>query len=314
MQLSDNMRGAFIMMLSMAAFTLYAFFLQGVLRTTPLFQAILIQGATASVLLLAIAGYRREISLGLSSKDWALVSLRAFAEAGAIVFYFLALAYLGAGNVLFTLQLSPLIVTIAAFGIMRDNVSIKHFVMLALGLTVALFVLQPTGVPMEGFQNYLFIAKAFGIWTVVKSIFWDHFNIYVVYAIATLAFVVLRDVATRNLSQAVRSSNVTLITAAVVTMIGAIGTVSTGWSNVDPIVLIPLAITAILSVGVLLFGVIAIRLGDVGFVQYYRYFSIVVAMTIGVILFGDELGSQTLLGSLAIVGIGVYGLITQKRI
>jgi drug/metabolite transporter (DMT)-like permease len=312
MQLSDNMRGAFFMMLSVVAFAVFAIFQLAVLRSVPLFQATMIQGATATVLLLAIVAFRREMSFDLSNKDWMMVALRSCTETGAIIGYLYALKYLWVGNVLFALQLAPLIITFSVSGILKENVRGKHYVMLALGLAATLFVLQPTGVPSEGLDNYLLIAKAFGLWTAIKSIFFDHFSIYVVFAIIPLGFIVLRDVATRNLSQKAGSSIVALITAGAMTMTGAIGTMSAGWSNFDPIDLIPLAISGTLLVGVFLFGIMAMRLGEVGVVQYYRHFAPVIAVSIGLVLFGEQFSGQVLVGCLVIVGIGACGLLTRK--
>ncbi|NOX72350.1 MAG: DMT family transporter [Alphaproteobacteria bacterium] len=312
MPLSDNMRGALIMMLSMAAFTLNGFLIRSVMNSISLYQTMLMQGALAVILLLLIAGFRKEITYGFSTQNWKIVILRSCAEVGAIIFYFIALSYLPLPSMTFVLQIAPLLVTLAVSGLIREETSAIQYLFLVLGLIGAMLVLRPSGIPMSGFQNYQVIANLFGPWAAAKALFWDHFNTSVFYALATLGFIVLRDVATRKLDSTVRTTNVAIIAAAAITTVGAIGTASIGWSEVGTAVLLLVAFSSILLVCMFLASIEVMRIGDVGLIQNFRYSAVIFAVILGIIVFGERPDGFTLLGGLLIVCVGVFALLTRK--
>lgn len=79
---ADNVRGATFMVASCLAFTANDTLIKGVSGSVPLFQAILIRGIVATLLIAVIARAAGQLRLPASRQDRRLVALRCLGEAG----------------------------------------------------------------------------------------------------------------------------------------------------------------------------------------------------------------------------------------
>jgi len=184
MPLSDNMRGAFLMMLSMAAFTLNDTFIKNVASDLPLFQAILIRGLFTTALLAVIGLYRREIRFNLPRADWRTIGLRTIGEIFATVFFLTALFHMPIANISAILQALPLAITLAGAVFLGESVGWRRYGAILIGFAGVMLIVRPGG---------------------------DAFDNYAIYAIISVGFVVLRDLSTRRLSRQVPSLTVALV-------------------------------------------------------------------------------------------------------
>ena len=78
-----------------------------------------------------------------------------------------------------------------------------------------------------------------------------------------------------------------------------------------------IAILALAAVFVLigyLFGVMTMRVGDIGFISPFRYTILIWAMILGFIVFGDVPDTLTLVGSVIVVLTGIYAFQRERRL
>jgi S-adenosylmethionine uptake transporter len=106
---------------------------------------------------------------------------------------------------------------------------------------------------------------------------------------------------------------VALVTAAAITAVGGLVSLLGGWAPVAAAhapYIVPAALC--LLVGYLL-GVMAMRVGDVGFVSPFRYTSMLWALLLGVLVFDEFPAPPTLVGSVVVVATGLYTLHRERR-
>ena len=107
-KLSDNMKGALLMMCSMAAFTFNDTCIKLIGPEMPLFQLLFLRGAVTTVLIYSMARYLGGIRLKLPKSDWTLIAVRTASEVGAAYFFITALMHMPIANVTAVLQVLPL--------------------------------------------------------------------------------------------------------------------------------------------------------------------------------------------------------------
>ena len=87
MALSDNLRGALLMMGSMAAFTVNDTFMKTLAGEAPLFQLLFLRGILASLLIGALAWRAGALRASVPRRDRGLIFGRILSEIGAAYFF-----------------------------------------------------------------------------------------------------------------------------------------------------------------------------------------------------------------------------------
>jgi len=199
MALTDNMRGAGLMMVSMAAFTFNDVCMKALAGEVPLFQAIFLRGILSTLLLFFAGRAMGVIRMRLPRRDWGLITLRTIAEIGATGFFLTALFHMPIANITAILQALPLTVALAAALFLREPLGWRRVVAILVGLAGVLLIVRPGA---EGFNTYSF------------------------YALAAVGFVTIRDLSVRRMSTHVPSFTIALISSAAVAI--AFGLASAG--------------------------------------------------------------------------------------
>ena len=285
--LTDNMRGALLMMGAMAAFTINDAFMKSLSDELPLFQALLLRGAATTLFLYGLARGTRGLKLSLRARDWRLVGLRSLAEVGAAWFFITALFNMPIANVTAILQALPLTITLAGALFLGEAVGWRRMTAIVIGFAGVMLIVRPGP---EGF------------------------NIFALYALASVLCVTVRDLATRRLSSEVPSMTVALAASAAVTGFGAAGCLFGAW--------VPVSATAAAQLGgaiaFVILGyvcsVMAMRVGDVGFVAPFRYTSLVWALALGLAVFGHWPDALTLFGAAIVAATGLFTLWRERRV
>jgi S-adenosylmethionine uptake transporter len=285
--LSDNSRGVFLMMAAMASFTLNDACMKAVGEELPLFQAILLRGVLTSLLLLALARAMGGLRFDLPRRDWGLVGLRTVGEIGAAYFFITALFHLPLANVTAIIQTIPLAVTLAGALFLREPLGWRRFTAILVGFGGVLLIVRPG---TEGF------------------------TVYSVYALVSVVFVTLRDLATRRLSPGVSSFTVALSSAAGVALFGGAGALTQEWVPVSPEAGLLLAGASLFIVGGYMFSVMVMRVGDLATVAPFRYTSLLFALLLGLVFFGEWPTGLTLLGAAIVAGSGIYTLLRERHL
>jgi drug/metabolite transporter (DMT)-like permease len=285
MPLSDNMRGALIMMLSMAAFTLNDTFIKSVAGDVPLFQAVLIRGTMTTILILGLVLHQGAHRISIARRDLGIIALRLVGEVGATVFFLIALFNMPIANATAILQSLPLAITLAGAVFFGEKVGPRRYVAIMVGFLGVMLIVRPG---TEGF------------------------NIYSLYTLAAVGFVVLRDVTTRRLSKSVPSLIVALAAAVAVTLLGAGMTLLGEWQPVSGRSFALLAGASVFIVAGYLFSIMVMRVGEISFIAPFRYTALIWAIVLGILVFKDFPDGWMLTGSAIVIGMGFYTFYRER--
>lgn len=287
MPISDNLRGILLMCASMASFTINDTFMKSVTQTLPLFQTIGLRGLIAVVGLLILAVATGAFKFRPNRRDGWLILLRSLADVAATILFLEALLRMPLANLSAILQALPLLITLAAALVYGDKIGWRRMTAILVGLVGVLIIIRPG---TEGFDRWALLG------------------------LASVACVVVRDLSVRPLQGQVPSTLVALGAAVAVTLMGWIGTVFQGWQP-------PTTGEAgrVLGAGLFLIvgyltSVAAMRHGDIGLVAPFRYTSLLWAIVLGLVVFGDLPDGWTLFGAAIVIGAGLFTLWRERRI
>lgn len=287
MALSENMRGAALMMAAMAAFTVNDAAMKAVTQSLPLYEAIFLRGLITLALLIPLARAMGGLRFALARRDAGLVALRSAAEIGATVLFLTALTHMPLADLSAIMQSLPLAVTLAAALVFREKVGWRRMLAIAAGFSGVLLIVRPGG-------------AGFDIWALA--------------GIGAVLCVVVRDLSTRRMSTALPSVTVAVFAAASVTMLGAVVAPFGGWTPVEAADWALLGTAAVFLILGYIFIVSATRTGDVGLVAPFRYTALLWALLLGWFVFGDFPDALTLVGAGIVVATGIYTFHRERRL
>jgi S-adenosylmethionine uptake transporter len=275
------------MMASMACFTVNDAFLKATNGDLPLSQLLFLRGILATAFIGSLAVIRGALRARPSAGDWGLIGLRSASEVGAAYFFVTALLNMPLANVTAILQIIPLTVTLGAALFFREAIGWRRMVAIMIGFCGMLMIVRPG---TEGFT----------IWSV--------------YALAAVACVTARDLATRRMSPAVPSLLVTLSASLTVLIAAGLASLTIDWAPVTPRLGGLIFASSVFIVGGYFFSVQVMRTGDVSFIAPFRYTGLIWALVLGWFAFGDWPMPPTLLGAAIIVATGLFTLYRERRL
>jgi drug/metabolite transporter (DMT)-like permease len=287
MAISDNLRGALYMNVAMAAFTLNDAGMKTATQTLPLFEAIALRGAITSALLIALGLRMGGLRHRLSPRDRGVVGWRTLAEVGATITFLTALVHMPLANLSAIMQALPLAVTLAAALFLGERIGWRRLVAILIGFVGVLIIIRPG---TEGFDT----------WSVM--------------GLGSVACVVLRDLSTRRLSPQVPTVLVAVFSAVGVMAVGLAGTLFTGWHPVSRAEVLATALASVALIGGYVFGVMAMRVGDIGFVAPFRYTSLLWAIALGWLVFSTLPDLTTLVGAGIVIATGIFTLYRERQL
>ena len=286
-QMTDNTRGAVLMMLGMAAFVFSDATMKLLGQSLPLFQSLFLRGLLVTALFWLLARYRGALAVELGDRDRRLLIWRVASEALTAFFFFMALFNMPLANVTAILQALPLTITLAGALFLGERVGWRRASMIALGFLGVLMIVRPG---TAGF---------------------DH---HAIYALLAVACVTLRDIVTRQMSVSVPSVAVAFWTALGVTVFAALGSLTESWVTPGP----SHAGLLVLASGFILAGyllaIMAVRIGELAAVSPFRYTGLIWALILGFLVFGDWPDGMTMLGAGLIVVSGLYSFFRERQL
>ena len=286
--LSDNAKGALLMMCSMAAFTFNDLCIKGIGVDVPLSQVLLLRGVLACALIYALARYMNALAWPENAKDRWLIVLRSASEVAAAYFFLTALLHMPFANVTSILQTLPLTVTLGAALVFREAVGWRRMLAIVIGFCGMLLIVKPGT---------------------------DGFTIHSIYVLIAVVCVTVRDLAARRLSKEVPSLTVTLVGALFVTLFaGALSAISQDWAPVSATQYVLLVASGIFVIGGYLFSVMVMRIGEVSFTSPFRFTAMLWALLLGYLFFGEWPEPLTFLGAGLIIVTGIFTLYREARV
>lgn len=279
MNSTANARGALYMVIAMAAFTCNDALVKSVTHAMNTGQILFVRGLMTSILVLFIARWMGALG------SWRIifqpaVALRLAAEILASLAYVSALGAMPLANTSAILQSLPLAVTLGAALFLGEQVGWRRWLAIAAGFAGVLIIIRPGP---EGF------------------------SMAAIYVIASVIGAAARDLATRKIPSEIPSIFISAVTAVAITTVGGAMIVPMGgWQPVPLDVLARLALSsALLLVGYQTI-VSAMRLGEISFIAPFRYTSLIWAIAIGFVFFGELPDLWMTIGVAIIVASGLY--------
>ena len=285
MRLNDNLLGAALMTCCVLAYVLNDAVMKLLFADIDFFQAIFLRGLVSLPPLLVLALMTKTLLKKYSAKNQRLMIIRILAEIGTTVTFLTALKHMPLANVTAILQSLPLAITMAAAIFLGEPVGWRRWSAICLGFTGVLIIIRPG---LAGFNSYSLLA------------------------LAAVLLLTVREISTRQLDNKVPTVTVALSTTLGITAFAALMLIGDEWAEINFVSWsLIIAAAAAVTVATLL-SVVAMRTGDIGFVSPFRYTSLIGAIGLGILLFGEWPDGITLLGAVIIAFAGIYSLYREQ--
>jgi S-adenosylmethionine uptake transporter len=286
--LSDNMRGAILMILSMAAFSVNDAILKGLVSHINLYQVVFLRGCLTLVLIFTVLTWLMgPASLKMPKKDALLIGIRSLAEVGAVIGIVTALSLMPFANVNAVLQSAPLLITLCAAIAFKQSIGWRRLLAISIGFCGVLLIARPGP---EGFSD---------------GILWGFLGVLCV---------TVRDLSVRAMSVTVSATTVTLGATLATTIVMGVLAYDTEWEPLAASDIFWLLINAVSITVAYVLAIRVMQVGEISFVAPYRYTALVWAILIGYYIFGEWPDIWTFVGAGIIVGTGIYTLVRESRV
>ena len=286
MALSNNSKGALLMALAMAGFTLNDALSKAVTPLMNVGQLMFVRGALTTILVYAVA--RQMGTLGhIRLLIQPMVLLRMLFETLAAITFLNALGAMPLANVSSILQALPLAVTLGAALFLGEAVGWRRWTAIAVGFVGVLIIIRPGP---EGF------------------------NMAALYVVLSVVFAAARDLVTKRIDPGISSLAITLSTAAGITVVGAALIIPFGgWQPMSGSTFGIMALASCLIFVGYLAIVMAMRTGEISFIAPFRYTSLLWAVALGMIFFNEVPDIWMVTGTVIVIGSGLYAFYRENR-
>lgn len=274
-----NFKGATLMVLAMAGFSINDAMVKIVTPDMNTGQIMFLRGALTSLLILAIAwrmGALRPIRTLLDP----YLALRTLGEILASITYVSALGILPLPNAAAILQALPLAVTMGAALFLSEPVGLRRWIAILAGFAGVLVIIRPG---TEGFTA----ASLLVVGSVVSA--------------------AIRDIATKKIDPETPSLFISAVAAVAVAVVGALLIVPLGgWRPVPTGDFVALLISAAALFAGYQMLIKAMRTGEISFIAPFRYTSLLWSILLAAALLSEYPDAWMLAGAAIIVAAGLY--------
>ena len=285
--MSENLRGAFLMMICMGAFVLNDAFVRLAGDSLPLAQILFFRGLLTTIALLLVAFYTGVFKLKVPNQDKWLIFFRSVTEALTAYFFLTAVMNMPFANVTAVLQILPMTVTLAAAIFFKEKVGLFRILLILLGFLGVILIINP--------------AK-------------DGFNMYAGYALISVFLITTRDLLSRKLSVDVSTLIPTVSASFGVLLFSIVLTINTAFQ--------PLNLENSFFIGsaafFIIFGyytaVLVMRAGEISFISPFRYTAVLFALILGFIFFNEQPDKIALLGMIIVMFSGIVLMMRNNSV
>ena len=283
---NDNLKGALFMGLAMLGFTVNDSFVKSITGDLNVGQIIFLRGGFSSLFIFGIAFFLGGLRpFHVAFHPWLMI--RACCDVVATMGYVYSLSKIPISITAAILQALPLAVTLGAALFLKEPVGWRRWTAIILGFVGVMIIVRPGA---EGFSLAALVC--------VVSVF----------SAAT------RDISTRKVNPDIPSMFVTLVSAIIVSLAGAVMIEPLGgWRPVDPTLLLHIVFS---SVGLLVgyqFIVLAMRTGEISFIAPFRYTSLLWSILFGILFFSELPDIWMISGSVIVIGSGLYTFYRESQ-
>lgn len=239
------------------------------------YQALFLRGCGMS-LILVIAGKVRGERLTRQQLTRPLV-IRVGAEVVVAATFFTAIIRIEFANAHTILLLVPFAVTVIA-ATLGEQVTLRRYLLVAVGFVGVIVVVRPA-------------AAGFSPWSLL--------------VLAAAAALIVREFATRRIDASTPPLPIALLTAAALSATSGALSAVTGWGAVSGRSALMLVLACAFLIAAYLLLIETVRVGDLSASAPFRYTTVVGAVVVGLVFFGEIPDTFTVVGCSLIVGAGV---------
>ncbi len=160
------MRGAVYMMFAMAGYVLNDAMMKLAMEELNLYQALFIRGLVVTLALGIYVWLKGHFSSFKENFSWPLL-FRIIGEMGGAIFFLNALINMPIANITAILQVLPLAVTLAAAVFLGEPVGWRRYIAIGIGFIGVLIIIRPGS---EGFDIYAIFALVAVVWVVLRDL------------------------------------------------------------------------------------------------------------------------------------------------
>ena len=276
--LSPDLKGAFLMIAGTGVLSLNDGIAKWLTEAYPVGQIMAIRGTFVIAMILVWAVAFRRTSL-LRVRDWRNQSYRAVLMMLSTIAFITGLSLLPLATAISITFAGPLITTVLAIPLLGEMVGWRRWSAILIGFVGVLIMLRPSGNSAIEYAALLPIAAAM-----------------------VGAF---RDIVTRKMRSGETPVAILLISTIAVTIYGY-ASASFAWVPFDWSDIWFFALTAALMAVAQLLTIEAFHQGTIGFVAPFKYTSMIWAVLIGIVVWGEMPGLSIYLGSALVIASGFY--------
>ena len=285
--MTQNFRGALLMMVCMGAFVLNDAFVRLAGSSLPLAQILFLRGLLTTFILLMVAIYSGAFKLVIAKADKWRIFVRSIAEALTAYFFLTAVMNMPFANVTAILQTLPMTVTLAAAFVFKEKVGAFRISLILLGFFGVIMIINPTA---------------------------DGFNIYAIYALIAVLLITLRDLITRKLSSKVPPLLPTVSASVGVLIFSVFLLINTPFQSLNT----QNSLFILLAAFFIIFGyytaVLVMRSGEISFISPFRYSAILFALILGLVFFDEQPDMTAFLGIVIVMLAGIVLMIRNSAL
>lgn len=283
----NNLRAIVMMVCGMFFFTLGDLFLKLATTAMPLGMVMMILGLGMSVLFMTMM-VKNRIPLFQPSYIHSALLMRSVGEMIGVIGIFIALAYAPLSSVTAIMQSLPLVLTAMGALFLREQVGVRRLFAMMMGFIGVLIIIRPG---MSGF---------------------DMFASFTLIGVIGMA---IRDFGTRILPSYISTLAVSFYGALAIMLTGiVIMIITNGWQIGESAGLwYALALVIMASIGTIIVTN-AIRLADIAIVSPFRFSRVVFGVGAGIVFLNETVDNMTLLGSVIVVGAGLYSWVREHKL
>ena len=285
--MSENFRGAVLMMICMGAFVLNDAFVRLAGDSLPLAQILFFRGILTTIALLLVAFYTGVFKLKVSRQDKWLIFFRSVTEALTAYFFLTAVMNMPFANVTAILQILPMTVTVAAAIVFKEKVGVIRISLIMLGFLGVILIINPAQ---------------------------DGFNKYAGYALISVLSITTRDLLSRKLSVDVPTLIPTVSASLGVLLFSILLITKTAFQPLD----LQNSFFILAAAFFIIFGyytaVLVMRSGEISFISPFRYTAVLFALMLGFVFFDEQPDGIAFLGMTIVIISGIALMIRNNSV
>ena len=275
---STAIRSIALMVIASGLLTVNDGMVKWLAQSYPVGQVISLRGAFVIAFVVVWAMLRRRTSQ-LRVSNWRLQLTRGALMSISTFLFVTALTLMPIADAIAIAFAGPVIATALAALLLHESVGWRRWSAIAIGFSGVIVMLRPTP---------------------------DLIRLVAVVPLLAATVGAFRDIVTRKMGTGGESTAaIMLISTSVVTLAGVL-TIPAGWAPLEPTDLSLFIASAFLVAFAQALMIESFRIGEVGLVGPFKYTSLVWAVLLGLLVWGDLPDTWTWVGSALVVGSGLY--------